>query len=332
MNVMMAESGEWFIVPLGSLLWLCGGVSVSLPWFSAHLAFWGRRENNAADVEFARRLSGLCLASLVPVFLIGGALSLLASTMQPAVFFTAVIALIRPLGASLFLLFVFSVLATAHSRDWEWRLKYRFAHLMMVPAGVLTAICAGLVWVFALSYMHPHLLDLEEGWNGRFRAYSSFWWPIAHFYLSAFSVGGLFLMFLGGKAFRWESSASVSNGARWVRLGAKFSLCFLMIQAGLAGTWLYFRGAGFLGGMLASGGSPFVTFLIIGAVCAVSLFELLLVTLRRGGNARMTTFFAIFLVFILAVSVNSARLTLNQNDFSISRPDASAGQVRERSR
>ena len=332
MNVMMTESSEWFIVPLGSVLWLCAGVSVSLPWFSAHLAFWGRRENNADDVEFARRLSGLCLASLLPVFLIGAALSLLASTMQPAGFFTSVIALIRPLGALLLLLFVFWVLASAHSRDWEWRLKYRFAHLMMVPAGVLMGLCAGVVWVFALSCMNPHLLDLEEGWNGRFWAYSSFWWPVAHFYLSAFSVGGLFLMFLGGKAFRWESSASVSNGARWVRLGAKFSLCFLMIQAGLAGAWLYFRGSDFLGGMLASGGSAFVTLLIIGAVCAVSLFELLLVTLRRGGNARMTTFFAIFLVFILAVSVNSARLTLNQNDFSIFRPDASAGQARGQSR
>ena len=332
MNVMMAESGEWLILLLGSLLWLCGGVSVSLPWFSAHLAFWGRRENNADDVEFARRLSGLCLASLVPVFLIGAALSLLVSTTQPAVFFTAVMALIRPLGALLLLLLVFWVLASAHSGDWEWCLKYRFAHLMMVPAGVLMGLCAGVVWVFALSCMSPDLLDSEEGWNGRFWAYSSFWWPIAHFYLSAFSVGGLFLMFLGGRAFRWESSASVSNGARWVRLGAKFSLCFLMIQAGLAGAWLYFRGSGFLGGMVASGGSTFVTLLIIGAVCAVSLFELLLVALRRGGNTRMTTYFAIFLVFILVVSVNSARLTLNQNDFSISRPAASAGQVRERSR
>ena len=332
MNVMMTESSEWLIVALGSVLWLCAGVSVSLPWFSAHLAFWGRRENNAADVEFARRLSGLCLASLVPVFLIGAVLSLLASTMQPAVFFTSVIALIRPLGALLLLLLLFMVLASAHSGDWKWRLKYRFAHLMMVPAGVLMGLCTGVVWVFALSCMNPHLLDLEEGWNRRFWAYSSFWWPVAHFYLSAFSAGGLFLMFLGGKAFRWESSASVSNGARWVRLGAKFSLWFLMIQAGLAGAWLFFLGSGFLGGMLASGGSTFVTFLIIGAVCAVSLFELLLGALRRGGNARMTTFFAIFLVFILAVSVNSARLTLNQNDFSIFRPDPSAGQARGRSR
>ena len=332
MNVITAEWSEWFIILLGSVLWLCAGVSVSMPWFSAHLAFWGRRENNADDVEFARRLSGLCLASLVPVFLIGAALSLLVSTTQPAVFFTAVMALIRPLGASLLMLLVFWVLASAHSGDREWRLKYRFAHLMMVPAGVLMGLCAGVVWVFALSCMNPHLLDLEEGWNRRFWAYSSFWWPVAHFYLSAFSVGGLFLMFLGGRAFRWESSASVSNGARWVRLGAKFSLCFLMIQAGLAGAWLFFRGSDFLGGMLASGGSTFVTFLIIGAVCVVSLFELLLGALRRGGNARVTTFFAIFLVFILAVSVNSARLTLNQNDFSIFRPDPTAGQARGRSR
>ena len=332
MNVMMAESSEWLIVPLGSVLWLCAGVSVSLPWFSAHLAFWGRRKNNADDVEFARRLSGLCLASLVPVFLIGGVLCLLVSTMQPAVFFTSVTALIRPLGASLLMLFVFLFLASAHSRNWTWGLKFGFAHLMMVPAGVLMALCAGVVWVFALSCMNPHLLDLEEGWNRRFWAYSSFWWPVAHFYLSAFSVRGLVLMFLGGKAFRWESSVSVSNGARWVRLGAGFSLCFLMLQAGLAGGWLFFRGADFMAGMLASGGSLFVTFLVIGAVCAVSLFELLLGALRRGGSVRIAGSLAIFLVFILAVSVNSARLTLNQNDFSIFRPDASAGQARGQSR
>ena len=332
MNMMTAESSEWSSVFLGSVLWLCAGVSISFPWFSAHLAFWGRRENNAADVEFARRLSGLCLASLVPVFLIGAALSLLASTMQPAVFFSSVIALIRPLGVSLLMLFVFLFLASAHSGNWEWVRKFGFAHLMMVPAGVSMALCAGLAWAFALSCMSLHLLDLEGGWNLRFWAYSSFWWPVAHFYLSAFSVGGLVLMFLGGKAFRWESSVSVSNGARWVRLGAKFSLSFLMIQAGLVGAWFFFQGSDFLEGMLASGGTPFVTLLIIGAVCAVLLFELLLGALRRGGSVRMTTFFAIFLVFILAVSVNSARLTLNQNDFFIFRPGASAGQAEERSR
>ncbi|MCY3823326.1 MAG: hypothetical protein OXG62_05600 [Nitrospinae bacterium] len=332
MNVITAEWSEWFIVFLGSVLWLCAGVSVSMPWFSAHLAFWGRRENNADDIKFARRLSGLCLASLVPVVLIGAALSLLASTMQPAVFFSSVIALVRPLGASLLLLLVFVVLASAHSRNRGWGLKFGFAHLMMVPAGVLMALGAGLVWVFALSCMGPHLLDSEGGWNLRFWSYSSFWWPVAHFYLSAFSVGGLVLMFLGGKAFRWESSVSVANGARWVRLGARFSLSFLMIQAGLAGVWLFFRGSDFMAGMLASGGTAFVTLLIIGAVSAVLLFELLLGALRRDGSVRIAGSLAIFLVFILAVSVNSARLTLNQNDFSIFQPDASAGQAQGRSR
>ena len=332
MNVMTAEPSEWLIVLLGSVLWLCAGVSVSLPWFSAHLAFWGRRENNADDMEFARRLSGLCPASLVPVFLIGAALSLLASTTQPAVFFTSVIALIRPLGVSLLLLLVFVVLASAHSGNRGWARKFGIMHLMMVPAGVLMALSAGLVWVFALSCMGPHLLDLEEGWSLRFLAYPSFWWAVAHFYLSAFSVGGLVLMFLGGKAFWWESGVSVSSGARWVRLGAKFSLSFLMIQAGLAGAWLFFRGSGFWDGMLASGGSTFVTLLIIGAVSVVSLFELLLGALRRGGSVRMSGSIAIILVFILAVSVNSARLTLKQNNFSIFQPGASAGQAEGRSR
>ena len=331
MNVMMAEPSEWFIVLLGSVLWLCAGVSVALPWFSAHLAFWGRRENNADDMEFARRLSGLCPASLVPVFLIGAALSLLASTTQPAVFFTSVIALIRPLGASLLMLLVFLFLASAHSRNRGWARKSGIMHLVMVPAGVSMALCAGLAWAFALACMSPYLLDLEGGWNLRFWAYSSIWWPVAHFYLSAFSVGGLVLMFLGGKAFRWESSVSVSSGARWVRLGAGFSLSFLMIQAGLAGAWLFFRGSDFLDGMLASGGSTFVTLLIIGAVSVILLFELLLGALRRGGSVRMSGSIAIILVFILAVSVNSARLTLNQNNFSIFQPGASAGQAEGRS-
>ena len=339
MNVMMAESSEWLIVLLGSVLWLCGGVSVSLPWFSAHLAFWGRRENNDGDVEFARRLSGLCLASLVPVFLIGAALSLLVSATQPAVFFTSVTALIRPLGVSLVLLLVFMVLAFAHSKRAGPGSEFAPARLMMIPAGVLMALCAGLVWAFTLSNISPHLLDSEEGGDLRFWAYSSFWWGLAHFYLSAFSVGGLVLMFLGGKAFRWESSVSVSNGARWVRLGARFSLCFLMIQAGLVGAWLFFLGADFLDGMLVSGGSIFVTLLIVSVVCVVLLFELLFGALRRGGSVRLTAFFAAFLVFVLAVSVNflvfllsvsvsSARLTLNQNDFSLSGPGLSFGRTR----
>lgn len=332
MNVMFVESSEWLITLLGSLLWLCAGVSFSLPWFSAHLAFWGWWEGNDDDVEFARRLSGLCLASLLPVFFIGTALFLLASTMQPAVFFTSLIALIRPLGVLLILLFAFVVLAAAHSRKRGWRLKFGFAHLIMVPAGALMALCTVVVWVFALSVMSPHLLDLEEGWYWRFWVYSSIWWPMAHFYLSAFSVGGLVLMFLGGKAFRWESSVSVSSGARWVRLGAKFSLCFLMIQAGLVGSWLFVRGSDFLGGMLASGGTTFVACLIIGALCVVSLFELLLGALRRGGSVRMVGSFAIFLVFILAVSVNSARLTLNQNNFFLSGSSVSIEQAQGRSR
>ena len=332
MNMMIIESSEWLVVLLGSALWLCAGASVSMPWFSAHLAFWGWRENDDDDVEFARRLSGLCLASLVPVFFIGAALTLLAATMQTAVFFTSVIALIRPLGMLLLLLFVFAVLAFAHSKHTRRDSKFGFTHLMMIPPGVLMVLCAGLVWVFTLSCVNPNLLGLEEGWSWRFLARSSFWWAMAHFYLSAFSVGGLVLMFLGGEAFRWESSASVSNGARWVRLGAKFSLCFLMIQAGVVGSWFLFWGSDFVEGMLASGGSPFVTFLIIGAVCVISLFELLLGALRRGGSVRMSGSFAIFLVFILAVSVSSARLTLSQNDFSLSGPSASVGQAQGRLR
>ncbi len=332
MNVLTPESSEWLVVLLGSVLWLCAGVSFSLPWFSAHLAFWGWRESNDDDVAFARRLSDLCLASLLPVFLIGAALSLIASTMQPAVFFTSVIALFRPLGALPLLLFVFVVVVFAHSRHTGRGSKFSFAHLMMVPAGVLMLVCAGVVWMFTLSYMGMTPLDFEAVWNWRNWAHTSFWWPVAHFYLSAFSVGGLVLMLMGGRAFRWESSVSVSNGARWVRLGARFSLCFLMIQAGLVGGWFFFRGSDFMAGMLASGGSPFVTLLIIGAVCVVLLFELLLGALRRGGSVRMSGSFAIFLVFILVLSVNSARLTLNQNDFSLSGPSDSFGRSQGHSR
>ena len=332
MNLMFAESSEWLIVLLGSVLLLCGGVSISLPWFSAHLAFWGWREDNDDDVAFARRLSGLCLASLLPVFFIGAVLFLLVSTIQPSVFFTSVIALIRPLAALVVLLFAYMVLVFAHSKRVGQGSKFAYAHLMMIPAGVLMVLSAGIAWVFTLSCMSPYLLGLEEGWGWRFLRYSSFWWPVAHFYLLAFSVGGLVLVFLGGRVFRWESYISVSNGSRWVRLGAKFSLCFLMIQAGLAGAWLFFRGSGFWDGMLMSGGSTFVTLLIIGAVSVVLLFELLLGALRRGGSVRMSGSIAIILVFILAVSVNSARLTLNQNNFSIFRPGASAGQAEGRSR
>ena len=332
MNVLMPEWSEWLVVLLGSVLWLCAGVSFSLPWFSAHLAFWGWRENNGDDVAFARRLSGLCLASLVPVFLVGAALSLLASTMQPAVFFTSVIALLRPLSALPLLWFVIVVVVFAHSRHTGRSSEFSIAHLMMVPAGVMMLAGAGVVWMFTLSYMGWASLDFEAVWSWRYWAHSSFWWPLAHFYLSAFSVGGLVLMLLGGKAFRWESTVSVSSAARWVCLGARFSLCFLFIQAGLAGAWLYYRGSDFLDGMLASGGTTFMACLIIGAVCVVSLFELLLGALRRGGSVRMSGSFAIFLVFILAVAVNSARWTLNQSDFSLSGPSISVERTQDPSR
>ncbi len=332
MNIMITEWSGWLIALLGSALWLCGGVSASLPWFSAHLAFWGWRENNHDDIEFARRLSGLCLASLVPVLFIGAALSLLASTTQPAAFFTSVVALIRPLGVMWFLLIVFVVLVFAHSKSKRWGLKFGPAHLMMIPPGILMGLCVGLVCLFALSNLSPTLFGGEGGGYWRFLARPVFWWVAAHFYLSAFFVGGLVLMFFGGKAFRWESTMPVSNGARWVRLGARFSLCFLLFQAGVVGGWLLFQGSRFAREMLSSGGPLFVVLLVGSAVCVVLLFELLLGALRRGGSVRMAGSLAIFLFFILAVSVNSARLTLGQSDFSLFPSGASPHQAQGRSR
>ena len=332
MNIMIIEWSGWLIALLSSALWLCAGVSVSLPWFSAHLAFWGWRENNHGDIEFARRLSRLCLVSLIPVLFIGAVLFLLASIRQPAVFFTSVVTLIWPLGVLLLLLFVFAVLVCAYSKSKSLRLKFGLVHPMMILPGALMGLCVGLVCLFALSNLSPTLFSGEGGWNWRFLERPVFWWVVVHFYLSAFSVGGLVLMFFGGKAFRWESTVPVSNGARWVRLGAKFSLCFLLLQAGVVGGWLLFQGSRFVREMLSSGGPFFVVLLVGSAVCIVLLLELLLGALRRGGSVRMAGSLAIFLFFILTVSVNSARLTLSQSDFSFFPSGASHHQAQGRSR
>ena len=139
-------------------------------------------------------------------------------------------------------------------------------------------------------------------------------------------------MFLGAKAFQWESSESVANGARWVLLGVKFALWFLLIQLVVAGGWFMRQGSDFVKEMLASGGSPFAIFIVIGAICIILLFELLIGAFRRGGSIRMAGYFAIILFFILAVSVNSARLTLNQNNFFLSGWSDSAEQFPDRSR
>ena len=130
---------------------------------------------------------------------------------------------------------------------------------------------------------------------------SLFWWPVAHFYLRRFVSAGHVLCFwgqgfqVGEFRFRVERSAVGSSRAR-------FSLCSLMLQAGLTGAWLS-SGADFLDGVCCDQAvRTFVTLLIIGAVMRRIVVRVPARALRRGGSVRRR-FFRHLLVFIVTVSV-----------------------------
>lgn len=318
MSAMTPESSEWLIVLLGAALWTCAGGVASLPWFAAHLAFWGRRKDDRVDLEDARRLSRLCLACLMPLLFICAALLLLASVARPPVFFTALARLSGSAAALPVLLTVSAAILFAHGERRElFRTKPELARWAPASAGVLMALCAGLAWAFALANLDPALLDGDAEGIGRFLALPAFWRGMVHFYLSALVVGGLALMLLGGLAFRWESRTPASRGARLVRLGAGFSLFFLMLQVGVAGGWLLPRGSDFTRETLAVGGWPLLALCAVGVLCVIALFESLLGALRRRGSAPAAGAIALCLFFVLSVCAGSARLILNKGGFSL---------------
>ena len=327
MSAMIPESSEWLIVLLGAALWMCAGVVASLPWLAAHLAFWGRRKDDRVDLEDARRLSRLCQACPMPLLFICAALLLLASIAHPPVFFTALVRLSGSAAAPV-LLTVSAALLFAHGERRElFRTKPELAHWAPASAGVLMALCAGLAWTFALANLDSSLLDGDAEGIGRFLALPAFWWGMVHFYLSAFVVGGLALILLGGLAFRWESRTPASCGARLVRLGAGVSLFFFMLQVGVAGGWLLPRGSDFTRETLAAGGWPLLALCAVGVLCVIALFESLLGALRRRGSAPAAGAIALCLFFVLSVCAGSARLILNKGGFSLFGPAASPRRI-----
>ena len=328
MSAMIPESSEWLIVLLGAVLWTCAGAVASLPWFSAHLAFWGWRKDDRGDAEAARRLSRLCLACLPPLFFLCAALLLLASVAHPPAFFTALVRLIGPAAALPASLLVSAALLFAHGERGEFfRARPGLAHLAPMSAGVLMAPCAGLGWAFALANLNPALFGGDAGEVGRLLALPAFWWGMVHFYLSALVVGGLVLMLLGGLAFRWKSRTPASSGARLVRLGAGVSLLFLMVQIGVAGGLFLPRGSDFTREMLATGGRPLLALGAVGVLCVIALFESLLSALRRRGSAPAAGAIALCLFFVLSVCAGSARLALNKEGSSLFGPAASPRRI-----
>ena len=226
MNALIAQWSDWLVVLLGCALWFSGGVSVAMPCYCAHLAFRGGRLRDAEDLAWARRLARLCRECLAPVFFVGAALVLLASVAQPGVFFASLRRLVLPLGASFVLLGGYVILVRAYERSAEKGSRRQFAHLMMMPAGLLAAACAGLVWLFVLCNLDPTLLQGEGAWSLRMWERSALWWTAAYFYASAFFSGGLVLMIAGGRAFRWGEPRSGVERRTAGRAGCGLLLVF----------------------------------------------------------------------------------------------------------
>lgn len=321
MNALIAPSGAWLLVACGAALWACAGAAASLPWFAARLAFRGRRKNWPEDAEAARRVSRLCLACFMPLLFFCAALLLLASVLHPPAFFNALVGMRAPAGALPLLLLGAAALLFAHGHRGAPRARPGLAHLPPAAAGAALLPCAGIGWAVALSNADPTLL--EGGGAALFLGLPAFWWGMVHFSLSALSVGGAALMALGGWAFRWESRTTPARGARLVRLGAAFALCFFLAQAGAAGGWLLLRGAGFVEEALAAGGRPLLALCVLGLLCVVALVESLLGALRRRGSAPAAGAVALLLLFVLAVCAGAARLTLDQSGFFMSGAAAS---------
>ncbi len=285
---------------------------ISVPWIAAHLEFWGYREEAEASLDAARRLGAIAMVGAGAVILLGAGAFLMLSVRVPDLFFPAVVRLKQ----AFFLFFVLSggfiALLFAYHSGWKWRGERPFLHVALaVGAGVLALLLSAFFTALSMAAGGPATASPPGSGLGEIAAEAAFLPRLLHTWFAAFATGGVVLMMVGRRAFRWKGGASLSVGARLIRAGALWALLASVLQAA-AGIW-YLRAlpVGFRDAIL--GGDPGLTVAFaIAAVGFLALVETLVSVLHwRGGAPRAAAFAAAFVVLI-TFSLTSARARMVQ--------------------
>jgi hypothetical protein len=285
---------------------------ISVPWIAAHLEFLGYREEAEASLDAPRRLGAIAVVGAGAVILLGAGAFLTLSVRVPDFFFSAVVRLKPVFFFFSVLLSGFIALLFAYHSGWKWRGERPVLHVAIaVGAGALALLLSA--FFTALSLAAGGLAAASPPGSGLWKiaAEAAFLPRLLHTWFAAFATGGIVLMMVGRRAFRWEGGASLAEGARLIRAGALWALLASVLQVA-AGVW--YLGAlpeGFRGAIL--GGDPGLTVAFaVAAVGFLALAETLVSVLHwRGGAPRAAAIAAAFVVLI-TFSLTSARARMVQ--------------------
>ena len=274
--------GDWLLSLSATIgvLSLCALVAV--PWLAAHLRFWGEREGRKSDLEAAVLLGRWGKFCLAAAFFFGALSFHLASARYPSELFSAAI-LLAPVLA------VVPLFLTA------WGGLFRLSEnsssragcgvLRDVAAGIAAlAVAAASAGLFAAATHKSLWPQIRQGPFFVFGSYP-FLYGMAFAVLASVVTGGVLVMLIGRRSFRWESGGSVPQGARLIRMGAFPALLATILLALLASVWGLLEGLTPIRAVIFSG-RPLLLFMGVFVVAGVvGLIELFVSILRWKGSA-----------------------------------------------
>jgi len=324
--VSFLDASGWAPGAVLALHWISVGAAASLPWLAAHLEWRGWKHDSVVDREAAARLGDAAVSNVGSVFLFGAAALLLASAQDPAAFFTAAVLLASALFALLALAAGYIALLYLHRHGWGGgRPLLRAA--AAAGAGLLAAPAVAVLAAVSLAASDPALWPRLGSDPWMIFSQRGLLLRAAHLYLAAFATGGVALMLVGRRAFRWESAIPLSGGARLIKRGALVALLALLLAIGLDGAWLFLNGLGIAREMVAEGGPPMLFALAVVAGGGVLLLEILVSAIRWRGSAPRASAAAALLLLVVALGAGSARSLMGRPQPGAPGPSASSGPL-----
>ncbi len=277
---------DWLLslsVTIG-VLSLCALVAV--PWLTAHLKFWGKREGRKSDLTAAGLLGRWGKFPLAAAFFFGALSFHLASVRYPPEMLAAAILLAPVIAAAPLLLaawgglFLFS--GNSSSKAGGGVSSGLAADVAAgIAALAVAAVSAGLFAAATDKSLWP---QIRQNPFFIFESYP-FFYGIAFAVLGSIITGGILVMLIGRQSFHWESGGSVPQGARLIRMGAFPALLATILLALLAAIWGLMEGLAPIRAVIFSG-RPFLLFMGVFVVAGVvGLIELLVSILKWKGNA-----------------------------------------------
>jgi hypothetical protein len=292
------ESGALMVLS-ATLAFLSLCAAASIPWFAAHLGFWGERYGRKSDLAAARRLGRVAMYGAGAVFFFGMLSFHLAVIRNPADTFGAMILLAPFVAALPFLLAGHGGLLLPY-RGLKGGEGERVPVWTTAGAGALSAaatvFAAALVAVMADKSLWPGLARNPAAVFGS----TSFAFWMAAFVLVSALVGGVALMLTGRQSFRWGRGESVADGARIIRMGAAVSLLAVFLLAALAGAWMLMNGTGPVRLLFSLARPGLTAAAALIAALAVALIEVLASVLKWRGSAPRASLLAAALVLAAA--------------------------------